>query len=649
MIKSKRIKKYSLGSWLFQWSRMMVTIYLIIKLLAINAVAVAFSSYEVQHDFLPVHEAFRFSGNIDKKDKSKAIIHINVKNGYYLYKDRIKIYASNPKIIIGKPIYPSGIEIEDPFQHRQMTIFPENTKVIIPLNTSENNIELTIKFQGCARAGLCYPPSITTINLNKVGTLDLKDKRAKTLKNNLEQAKNTASLSLHKKIKTDKPASLPYHDNKYFDLLNKQDNLFVVFGLFFIAGIFLAFTPCVLPMVPILSATLATSAGNRRRTIALSLSYIFFMSLTYAIAGILVGVFGETLNIQAWLQSPWVIGLFSLLFLMLACSMFGMYELQLPAWLRHKIMSADAHVSKKTKGSLVGAGFMGMCSALVVSPCITAPLVGALLYISSTQNAALGGLALFNLGLGMGVPLFVVGIGFGNCIPRSGAWLEKIKKLFGILMVGIAIWLISRIIPSYLVLIISGIFFLVLAVTSFLSFKLRTNSSLKYMVSLLTAGLIFFIYGASLITGGLHGNSNFIKPLASTAVAPCKQRVSNQFNVITSVQQLELLRKKAIKMNKPLILDFWANWCTACKIMDHKVFNNPALSSLLSRFTLVRFDLTKVTDEQTKFMGGINVFGAPTIILYGKSGKEYTRVVGEQNLTNFTKLLNNTLNENNKI
>ena len=618
----------------FRWCWVWLMLLVLLPASLIKANATSFNNGEASHSFLPLHEAFQFSGSVNSRHQ--ATVHIKVADGYYLYKTHLSFHAANSETQLGNPSFPAGIEILDPFMNQDMIVFPESTDIVLPYETTLEMPKLKIKFQGCARAGLCYPPSEITINLIKVQSVlgNIQHGEKQTSKGNVVVPK------LGVRDHNDE-------DNKYFTLLSQQHNLFVVLGLFFLAGILLAFTPCVLPMVPILSATLASSAGNRRRTTILTITYIIFMSATYAVAGCLVGLFGATLNIQAWLQSPWVIISFALLFVVLALSMFGLYELQLPAWLRNRVLSMDANVAEKKKGSVLGAGFMGICSALVVSPCITAPLVGALLYISSTQNAVLGGGVLFSLGLGMGVPLLAVGVGLGHCIPKSGVWMEKIKYTFGVLMLAISIWLISRIVSAPTMLILWGVFAFFLAALSLLSTRWNSSTRLPRKVLATTLGGSLFVYGVCLVAGGLMGSGSFTRPLAfsSAHVETTSQNLA-EFTRITTPKQLQQLQQQAIRQHRPLLLDFYADWCESCKRMDHNIFEKPVMAPLLSKFMLVRFDITKTTGAQLKMMKSIQVFGAPTIILYGSDGKEQARQVGEVSMNRFRKLLEDALSDN---
>ncbi|MCY4177918.1 MAG: protein-disulfide reductase DsbD [Endozoicomonadaceae bacterium] len=569
--------------------------------------------------FLPVHEAFQFSGKTNNK---KAVVHIHLAKGYYLYKDRISFHATNKGTNIGSATFPLTVKtIIDPFQNKKMAILPASGDVTLPYTTKDLPALLQIKFQGCA-TGLCYPPSEVTLQLSEV----LPHAEQFIAGNNFSAESQLQLADAAPRLQSAGAEVQPQQTstNHYFNLLSGgQHNLIYLLAIFFLAGILLAFTPCVLPMIPILSATLAGTLNDRKRIILMTLTYIFFMALTYAVSGALVGVFGNALHLQTWFQSPWIVSLFALLFIILAGSMFGLYELQLPEKLRNKITSVDTTSAEKRRGSLVGAGVMGICSALIVSPCITAPLVGTLIYISSTQNGWFGGLILFALGLGMGVPLFIVGAGLGQYLPKSGVWMNKVKHAFGILMLGIALWLVSRLLSGDTTLSLWGIFILGVSAYLFLSVNWHAKASGKKLFTIIISVLLF-IYSGCLIIGGLMGNSSFTKPLAfsnSTGAVDVK----DMFITVTSPEQLKVVKAEAIKDHRPLFIDFYADWCETCQSLDKNVFSDPAIAKLLINYKAVRFDVTKTTKEQRKLMDTMRVFGTPTLIIYSPEGQEEWR------------------------
>ena len=382
-----------------------------------------FQEPQTENRFLSVEEAFQINGEIEG-----AYLYLNftVSPGHYLYKDRFSFEPAGSGTLLKSPLFPAGKEKYDENFEKVLTVFPENFSIKLPVQSSEANPEFTIRFQGCAEAGLCYPPE--TIKLSVT---------------NLDPKKKTA--------RADFPDTIQPTGDNYLDLHNKSTLLTLL--LFFLAGIGLTFTPCVLPMIPILSSILVgNSAGSSRpRLMGLTLSYVLGMSFTFAIAGTLMGLFGASLNLQAKLQSPWLIIPFSILFVALALSMFGLYELQLPEKLRNKL-----GVSNNQRSGVTSALLMGILSALVVSPCVSAPLAGALIYISTTGDALLGGISLLVLGLGMGVPLMLVGLGGKHLLPKAGGWMEQIKKIFGFLMLAIAVWMLERVISGQLIMLLWG-------------------------------------------------------------------------------------------------------------------------------------------------------------------------------------------------
>ena len=574
--------------------------------------------------FLPVNRAFQFSGYLMN---DQVYIDIKVADGYYLYKDQLRFTAKHQNIAQESPTFPPGELIFDPFEKRKLLVLKGNFHITFSSAQWPVGSEMVIHFQGCAERGLCYAPHKTTIKLYQG------HKRPNTLTTSKKENK-ASHPSLSTKNATVSPLTTINNQNIYSNLLNGQHSWWVILGLFFIAGIMLTFTPCVLPMIPILSATLVNSQINRRRTLLSTVAYILGMSITYAVAGILMGLFGATLNIQIFLQSPWIIGLSALLFAILAFSMFSFFNIQLPMMLRDKLTVLNERVSKQYHGSLIGAALMGVFSVLIVSPCITAPLTGALLYIGSTHNAFFGGTALFIMGLGMGTPLFVVGIGLGHWLPKKGAWMKQVKAFFGFGMLGVALWLLYRIVPINVILILCGILFIGLAYCILPIETAWRNMLTKKFFATFTS-TILFIYGSCLMVGGFMGHQNFIRPLSSPPLQKFHTTFKTTFITTITPKQLQALKKEAINKKCLLLLYFSAEWCSSCKQVDQELFTKKASVSLLANFMLVRFDITKTTLTQLKMMKAMNVFGAPTLIIYNNKGKEIWRHSGILSLSKF--------------
>ena len=498
-----------------------------------------------QQKFLPVEEAFQLSGEIHD---NQALIHFAVTPGHYLYKKRFKFSSAESGTTLGEPEYPPGKEKFDDNFGELLEVFDHDISIQLPINSSEKIPEIQVQFQGCAEAGLCYPPHTQTMAL----------------------IPSDGSIPPFI-IEPDATSSL----NSYEDSISEK-GIIMSLLLFLLAGIGLTFTPCVLPMVPILSSILVGNANApRSKIISLTVAYILSMSLTFAAAGTLMGIFGASLNIQAKLQSPWLIGPFAALFVLLSLSMFGLYELQLPEKLRNKLGGTT-----QSQGSISGALIMGVLSALVVSPCVSAPLAGALIYIGTTGDALLGGLSLFALGLGMGLPLLLIGIGGRQLLPKAGQWMDSVKVFFGFLLLAVAVWMLERVIPGSVTLFLWGSLVIGAGVKlGAMNFQHKQGWS----VAAQAAGIVLLIYGVCLIVGSAKGNTNPLKPLATTISAglsvPDKGLV---FTKINSVTKLNDLLVQAREQKQPALVDVYADWCLSCKVMERTVFPDSSVTPLAS-------------------------------------------------------------------
>ncbi|MFK0570970.1 protein-disulfide reductase DsbD [Endozoicomonas sp.] len=557
--------------------------------------------------FLPVEDAFRFTGRIEN---SKAIIDVQVTPEHYLYKHRFTFTPAIDVSKLGTAAYPAGETIFDPYYNKELEIFSENFVVELPINYSGNLPELEIGFQGCAKAGLCYPPKKIIIPL-------------------ITQAEaSEPSMAI-----TTSLSETTGPDNIFQQQL-EQNSLPITLILFVLAGIGLSLTPCVLPMFPILSSLiLGARELSKTRTLALTMTYIFSMSITFAVAGTFMGLFGASLNLQARLQSPWLLVPMAILFVLLALSMFGLYELQLPARIRDKL---SGHQQKS--GSLYGAAVMGWLSALVVSPCVSAPLAGALIYISSTGDALFGGLTLFALGLGMGIPLFALAIGGRHWLPKSGSWMNGVRALFGVLLLGVAIWMLERVIPATVTLFLwgslligSGIF--LGALNSSVDTAVTTASQkLKQVI-----GILCLIYGACLIVGAAMGNSDPLRPLFSQSITSTtissEKPTTSGFRTVTTLNELNALLAEAARNNQPALVDLYADWCISCKIIERTVFPDPLVAEQLSAISLIKLDITDNTKEHQQFLNQYQLFGPPAMLFFDSAGLELSALKSQGEIT----------------
>ncbi|MGB1270443.1 MAG: protein-disulfide reductase DsbD [Endozoicomonas sp.] len=547
--------------------------------------------------FLPVEEAFRFTGRIHKQT---ALIEVKVTPGHYLYQHRFGFSPVSNIKQLGKPVYPTGEIIFDPYYKKDLETFSQDFTVQIPIEYSGNLPEVDIAYQGCATAGLCYPPNKVTIPLITG-----------------EGTEPTFSGQTSIESPTDS-------ENQYQNTIESH-GLLVGLLLFVLAGIGLSLTPCVLPMIPILSSMVIGAKGlDKRRAVGLTLTYILSMAGTFAIAGTLTGLFGASLNLQAKLQSPWLLVPMAMLFVVLALSLFGLYELQLPQRIRDRLSGGS-----KQPGSFSGAAIMGLLSALVVSPCVSAPLAGALIYISTTGDALFGGLSLFALGLGMGIPLFIIALGGRQWLPKAGPWMNSVRAFFGVLLLGVAIWMLERILPAPLTLFLWGALAMGCAV-----FLRALNTAAETPVDKIKQiiGLICMIYGTALLIGAAMNNRDPLAPLALSPQILSQETTehpgnslystSSSFTNISTVEEMKALLSQAKVNSQAALVDFYADWCISCKIMERTVFPDPLVTEQLAKMTLIKLDITENTAEHQALLNQYRLFGPPALLFFNTGGEE---------------------------
>ena len=545
------------------------------------------SSPQKNNDFLPVEEAFSITGRLEGNN---AYIDFKVAPAHYLYKERFKFLTTPTVQTIGQPQFPEGKSQFDPNFNKTVDIFAENISIKIPVQTSGDRPELLVTFQGCAAAGLCYPPHKVFVPLTN------------------EYPIQEAAISAPPE---QKPTGADEH---YYENQLKESSLLLSILLFFLAGIGLSLTPCVLPMIPIMSSLILGQQNiSTSRTMGLTLVYILSMSATFAIAGTVTGFFGASLNLQAKLQSPWLIVPFSILFIILALSMFGLFELQLPAFIRDRLGT-----SPKKQGNLSSAALMGTLSALVVSPCVSAPLAGSLIYISTTGDALLGCLSLFALGIGMGVPLLAIGLGGRQILPKAGTWMNSIRSFFGVLLLGVAIWMLDRVIAPQITLLLWG--GLLIGCSIFLG-ALNFQALKGYQALRQTIALLLLTYGVCLIIGFAKGNSNPFQPLASVQQnSPATTDNTPVFQRIKTLKALTQALAQAASQKKAVMVDIYADWCISCKTMETTLFPSPQIKPLLTELTLIKFDITESTAEHTQFLTQFQLFGPPALLFFDATG-----------------------------
>ncbi|WP_372999646.1 protein-disulfide reductase DsbD [Marinobacter sp.] len=572
------------------------------------------------NDFLPVDEALPFSFTTDA---DKVVLSWDITPGHYLYRERVSIEATNPDVVVGEPEFSApGTETEDEFFGKTTVFFdPVEVRVPVSLPSGVREAELQVTYQGCAKAGLCYPPQTRDVLFYQGGG------------GSDAEAASAAGISGgggNTPVDTETATGLA-------GFLAQQSTL-VIAGVFLLLGLGLTFTPCVLPMVPIISSLV--SGRNTRTTghaLLLSGSYVLGMALTYAAAGVLTGLLGASFNLQAQLQSPWVLSVFALMFVIFALSMFDLFEIQLPRFIREPLNDASHRLTGSRVFSIFGIGAL---SALIVSPCVSAPLAGSLLYISTTQDAVIGGVALFALGLGMGIPLILVAVGGRKLLPTTGHWMTAVKHFYGVMLLAVAIWLVERLVPGWLALTLWGLLIAITGVQlgAFDAAKAGWERTRKGL------GLVLFAYGLALLAGAVSGANDPLKPLSQFTVASASPggggAASNQHADFLRVEQpgeIRAMLQQAREQGRPVLLDFYADWCISCKVMERNVFSKPDVIQALSPYTLLQIDMTDNTPDQQALLDELGLFGPPAILFYGSNGEELPqrRVLGEMDREEF--------------
>jgi thioredoxin:protein disulfide reductase len=549
------------------------------------------------NQFLPPDKAFRLAVVAD--GPSRVRLSWGIAEGYYLYQSRLKFASSSPGVALGKPELPEGDVKNDEYFGKQV-VYHRDLIARLPFTRASGGsgpLNLAVTYQGCATAGLCYPP------ITKQFTIEF-------------PATGAAAIGAAKGGSGGTPF---VSDQDRLARMIRTGSIAAILATFFGLGLLLAFTPCVLPMVPILSGLIAGQGPKitTGRAFSLSLTYVLGMALTYTIAGAAFAAAGH--QVQAVFQQTWIILVFAALFVALALSMFGVYTLQMPSAIQSRLSDTSNHLRAGTFG---GVALMGALSALIVTACVAPALVGALLVISQGGDVIRGALALFAMSLGMGTPLLIIGTSAGKLLPKAGAWMDTVKQLFGALMLGVAAWMLSRLVSDRVALFLYAVPFIAAFI---ILWRLpgRGGSLWAGRLAAFAAGLC----AVSLAVGAMRGATDPLHPLArptaSLAAEPTFARVS-------SLAELDKAVRAAAASNRAVMLDFYADWCTSCKEMEHYTFTNPKVRQALSNLTLLRADVTANNSDDQALLQRFGIFGPPTIAFYGGDGHERSayRVVG---------------------
>ncbi|WP_024955340.1 protein-disulfide reductase DsbD [Sulfurospirillum arcachonense] len=573
------------------------------KLILLILIFVSSMEAITQKKVLSPEEAFQISA---KRSGDVVFINIELGKDIYIYADKLKINIIHPiKISLDNDIKkPKPIEDDD---HK---IYNKPIKLLIPISIIKKYVQsgkfkLEVQYQGCATSGICYQPLKShfefdlggvDINGNTKGDLSEQDSIAQSLTNS---------------------------------------SIWIVLLTFFGFGILLSLTPCIFPMIPILSSIIVSQSNENmstKRAFILSLVYILAMSVAYTIAGVLAGLFGS--NIQAVLQDPWVISVFSLIFVTLAFSMFGFYEIQMPSFIQSKLTKKSDEMQGQ---GILGVAIMGFLSALIVGPCVAAPLAGALIYIGQSGDALLGGSALFVMSMGMGLPLLIIGTGAGKYMPKPGAWMDSIKAVFGVIMLALAVWMLSRVFAADIIMFMWTA--LVISSAVYLGALERLEQDASGWKKLIKSfGVIVFIYGIMLFIGSMTNATNPLNPLEKFSTMTTSsnfKKVSKktEFQQVVTLKELKILIAES---TKPVMVDFYADWCVSCVELEHYTFSDKSVKEKLQNFTLLQIDVTKNTEEDKKLLKEFGLFGPPAIMFFKNNTElKNKRVIGYKNAKEF--------------
>lgn len=549
------------------------------------------SPLSAQNRFLSAEEAFVLNAKVVD---NQAIVDFSLASDIYVYQEQVSLeITENSDIILGEYILPLGHD------HDGEMVYFDGQVIEVPLMAKSSttglvNFELIVNYQGCSEKGLCYEPSSQSFNLE----VDLE-----TLGDSAVDVVDSEEDPITK--------------------LLSGGNVFYILGGFFLFGLLLALTPCVFPMIPILSSVIVShgSEMTTKKAFWLSMVYVQAMAITYTVAGVIAGLTGA--GVQAAFQTPWVIVSFAVVFVLLALSMFGLFEIQMP-------QAMQSYLNKKTEGS--GKGYtsiaiMGLLSALIVGPCVAAPLAAALGFISQTGDAFLGGMALYALSMGMGLPLLAVGTGAGKFMPRPGSWMDAVKTVFGVMMLAVAIWMLGRVLDGSVIMLMTSTLMLFIAV-SIGAFEVRDNAACQPCFGARKSfGIIILLYGVSLFLGSITQATSMLNPLEKILPSQVAYQSSNSVQVkennfikIGSIAQLEKILEAS--KGKKVMLDFYADWCTSCKELEHLTFSDAQVIKALENYVLIQADITENSNENKELSRKFGLFGPPALIFYDENGIE---------------------------
>lgn len=586
---------------------------------------------------LPPEEAFQVAVTAQNRDTLVATL--TAAEGYYLYRDRIAFHIEDfADVAIAEVSLPPGKLKDDP-TFGPVEVYYGAMEAVIALNRpagdTSASLGLRASFQGCNDpTGVCYPPMEQTLTISLTDTAAPAVSIQSVIEQQSSEGRGTAS---------GKAANRPVSETGLVRDLFAQGNTWALLAAFFGFGLVLAFTPCMLPMIPILSGMIIGQGGklSRRHAFGLSLVYVLAMAVTYALAGVAAGMAGTML--AAYLQNPWVLGSFAAVFVLLALSMFGFYQLQMPASIQTRLAGA---ANRRGGGKVLSVFLMGVLSAVIVGPCVAAPLAGALLYIGQTEDVVLGGLALFTMAIGMGVPLLIFGTTAGALLPKAGPWMKSVQHFFGVTMLAVAIYLISPVIPAVVHMILWAILLIISAMylKALDPLPAASPGAVRFGKGV---GIIALTLGLAIFLGALSGSRDIFQPLSAFASSSASSDPEGaggnlEFQKVTSLAELDAQLQAA--NGRYVMLDFWADWCVSCKEMELFTFTDPNVKNRLKDVILIKADVTANNAADQALLKRFGLFGPPGIIFFDRQGEELDfQVVGFQSAKKFLRSLDTAI------
>jgi thioredoxin:protein disulfide reductase len=583
-------------------------------------------------DFLDPAVAFKFSAT---EQPGEVLVHYKIADGYYMYRERFSFATRNGTVTIGDPQLPAGHVKFDQTFGKNVETYRNELTIRVPVKQAAGPFDLAVTSQGCADAGICYPPMERVYHVEGVAL------------HAASVAPTPAATTQAAANNTDVASTSSWYERAtsadYAQSLLQGGSFFTIVGLFFVAGAVLSLLPCSYPMIPILSAIIIGEGARvtRGRGFALSLAYVIGMALVYTVLGIAAALVGQSLG--AWLQNPWVLGAFGVLLAVFAVTLIAGYDIALP----QRWQDGASRASQgRSGGKFAAVAAMGALSALVVGACMTAPLFAILAFIAHTGNAVLGGIALFSMGIGLGVPLLIIGLGAGTLLPRAGVWMDGVKVFFGVVLLAAALWIVWPVLSATAQMLLSALWLLVAAASLGL-FSPAVGASSVWRRLGRGLGVALTVWAVVLLVGLAAGSSDPIKPLAILAARGGPSEVTGApsgaanaataadsltFSPVRSSTQLDQAVKAAAQ---PAMLDFYADWCVSCKEMEKFTFSDPRVHARLQQLNLLRADVTANNPDDQTLLKRFKLFGPPGIIFFDPSGAEVLRVVGYESADTF--------------